>query len=431
MNSRLTIAQPIIERTATGLTIASDKISSAETIAICIFVKTGSRHEHESQNGLSHFLEHMAFKGTKTRSAKMIAEEFDAIGGQFNAYTSHEETVYYAKVLKNDWRIALDILTDIVQNSTYDADEMEKERGVILQEIAQYQDIPDSVVADNFQAIAYPNQAIGRSILGTTDFIKKVGRKKMIDYVESRYHTHNIIVSAAGNIEHASFSTMVQEKFATLPNCGEIHAQPSIYVGGESRQYKDLEQVNICLGFKGPAYTDDNYYVHRMASLILGGGMSSRLFQEVREKRGLAYHISSYPQSFFDGGIFTITAGTSQEDVNALLDVTIEELKKICDEVSIDELQRAKAQVKANTLMSRESVSARAEKLAANIASFNRYITPEEVLEKLERISEKDITVAMSSLINKENGKPTLASLGKIDNMYNYEDIINKCSLNG
>lgn len=419
---------PVIEKTHSGLTIASDFIASAETVAICIFVKTGSRHETKEQNGLSHFLEHMAFKGTTTRSAKEIAEEFDAIGGQFNAYTSHEETVYYAKVLKQDWLIALDILTDIIQNSTYDSEEMEKERGVILQEIAQYQDMPDSVVSDNFQAVVYPDQALGRTILGTADFISKVGRDAMVEYVSSRYHTQNIIVTAAGNIKHNDFSEVVQQKLSKLPTKGEIFMQPSIYRGGESRQYKDLEQVNIYLGFKGMSYLDDNFYTQRLTSLILGGGMSSRLFQEVREKRGLAYHISAFPQSYMDSGVFSIFAGTSEKDANELLDVSIEQMHMLCNEVTTVELTRAKTQIKASMLMGRESVSARSEKLAANIATFGRYITVEEVLSKLECISEKDVAAMMKNIISREEGKATIASLGKIDTIYSYEEITKKIS---
>jgi len=417
---------PIIEKTASGLIIASDHIPTAETTAICIFVKTGSRHETKAQNGLSHFLEHMAFKGTTTRSAKDIAEEFDTIGGQFNAYTSQEETVYYAKVLKQDWLVALDILTDIVQNSTYSAEEMEKERGVILQEIAQYQDMPDSVVSDNFQETAFPNQALGRTILGTTEFISKVGRDAMIEYVGSRYHTNNIIVTAAGNIDHKSFSEITQQKLSKLPTKGEISTEPATYNGGESRQHKDLEQVNIYLGFKGLPYTSENMYTQRIASLILGGGMSSRLFQEVREKRGLAYHISAFPQTYMDTGIFSIFAGTSQKDTNELLDVSIEQLNLLCEKVQDIELQRAKTQIKASMLMARENISARAEKLAANIASFDRYIAPDEVLEKLEKITTSDISSMMKYLISEANGKPTLASLGKINNMYSYDEIIKK-----
>ncbi len=417
---------PTIERLSSGLIIASDFIPSAETIAICIFVKTGARNEDQSYNGLSHFLEHMAFKGTNTRTAKEIAEAFDSIGGQFNAYTSYEETVYYAKVLKDDWIIALDILTDIVQNSIYSPEEMDKERGVILQEIAQYQDMPDSVISDNFQETAYPNQPLGRTILGTPEFINTVSRDDLYKYVQMQYNTRSIIVSASGNLHHKTFSNLVQKKLNKIPDSPIIDFQPAVYVGGESKKHKDLEQVNVYLGFKALPYTDERVHIQRIASLILGGGMSSRLFQEIRENLGLAYHISSFSQTYCDTGVFSIFAGTNEKDVNLLIDASISQIHLICQSVSSVELERAKAQIKASLLMSKESVSHRAEKLAANIASFDRYITTEEILEKINKVTEKDVCDMMKFIISEENSRPTIATLGKISKVYDYDEIVRK-----
>jgi predicted Zn-dependent peptidase len=421
------MSSPIIEKTTFGLTIASDFIPTAETVAMCIYVKTGSRHERSDQNGISHFLEHMAFKGTKSRTATQIAQQFDAIGGQFNAYTSHEETVYYAKVLKDDWATGLDILADIIQNSVYDPIEMDKERGVIIQEIAQYQDLPDAVVADNFQTIAYPDQPLGRNILGSVDFIRNLSRDQLMEYVSSRYHSKNIIVSAAGNIDHKPFADRVKKTLSDIPVDGEISTESGIYKGGESRQFKELEQLNIYIGFKGLSYNSKDVYKYRLSSLILGGGMSSRLFQEVREKRGLAYHISSYHQSYVDSGLFVICAGTNPEDTNELIDVSIGEIKALCNEgVHKDELLRAKNQLKSAILMSRENVSNRAEKLASNLAYYERYITPQEVLEKIEKVSDDDITSVFNNLLSHQNGNISIASLGRINNIYSYDEINNK-----
>ncbi len=408
-----------------GLLVASDNMPQVETVAVSVLVKTGSRNEQISNNGISHFLEHMAFKGTTTRTARDIAEEFDQIGGYFNAYTSREKTVYYAKILKDDVPVAVDILADILQNSTYAQDEIERERGVILQEIAQAKDTPDDIIFDYFQEIAYANQAIGRSILGTEELVANFQRDDILHYVRQGYSYDNIIIAAAGNIQHDNFVQLVDKKFTNFTKNNSKHQEDSAYTGGDFRMQKDLEQVHVVLGFSGYSYFDPKYYTQQILSIIAGGGMSSRLFQEVREKRGLAYGISAFSSNYKDCGIFGIYSSTSDDKVNELLDVTIDELHKLTQHIDEQELQRAKAQVKASLLMAQESSVSRAEKLAGNYAVFGRYLATEEILEKINQIDKQQVISLMLELLQKKS-PPTLVSLGKIDKLYSYGEIKTK-----
>ncbi len=272
-----------------GLRLAVDEMKDVETVSVGVFVNTGSRNETPEINGISHFLEHMAFKGTKKRSARQIAEEFEGIGGRINAYTSKEKTVYYAKVLKQHAEFAVEFLADILQNSTFDEVELEKERGVILQEIAMTNDTPDDIVFDYFQETAYPSQAMGRSILGPVKNIKKFGRKDFSNYINAQYNYQNMAVVAAGNIKESDLVKWSKKYFTSLGDNKIKTYQKAKYQGGDFRKEKKLEQINLVLGFDGLSYLDPKYYTSQILAMILGGGMSSRLFQEVRENRGLAY----------------------------------------------------------------------------------------------------------------------------------------------
>ena len=315
------------------LNVVTDYMPSAETVSVKVMVKTGSRDEVESNGGISHFLEHMAFKGTKSRSAKQIAEEFDMIGGHFNAYTSREKTVYYAKVIKKEIEKAVDILADIMQNSVFAEDEINRERGVILEELAQTKDTPEEQVFDMFQDKMFPNQPIGRPILGSESFIKHVSRQDLIDYVNEHYKYDNITISCAGNFQEANFSKMIEQKFTNFVKGEVITPVKALYVGGEQRLEKDLEQVHITIGFPGLSYMNDSFYTQQILSIILGGGMSSRLFQEIRERRGLAYHISAFSVSYSDLGAFSIYSSTNHGSVNELITATAEQFKIALDDI--------------------------------------------------------------------------------------------------
>jgi len=411
-----------------GLTIATDTMDNIESVAVSVLIKSGSRSEVKENNGISHFLEHMAFKGTKTRTAKSIAEEFDNIGGYFNAYTSREKTVYYTKILKEDVHIAVDILADILQNSTYSEEEMEKERGVIIQEIAQTEDTPDDLIFDHFQETAYPDQPFGRSILGTVDFIKGVTRNQVIDFVDSQYHYNNLIVAGAGNLNPEVFNKLITEKFVKFSKQSPTNVEVARYVGGERRTIRDLEQVHVLIGIKALSYLDPDYYTQQVLSIIAGGGMSSRLFQEVREKRGLAYTVSSFTSSYSDSGIFGVYSGTAENNANELIEVVCAELLKLTHDVRSEELMRAKAQVRASLLMSQESSVSRAEKLAGNYAAYGRYIPTTEVIEKIEAIELKDITKLAARILGQKTS-PTFITIGKVDKVYTLSDIVKKLEL--
>jgi len=407
-----------------GLRIVVDQLKTVETAAIAVFVNTGSRNETAQINGVSHFLEHMAFKGTKTRNAKQIAEQFDNIGGRINAFTSREKTVYYAKVLKQDTEFATEFLSDILQNSTFDQEELEKERGVILQEIAMTNDTPDDIVFDYFQTTAFPKQAIGRSILGPTKNIKKFQREDFVDYINRQYSYSNIVIVASGNVDEKQFVSYVKKYFNNLGENKLKKFEPAKYHGGDFRKYKNLEQVNLLLGFESISYLDDGYYKCQMLASILGGGMSSRLFQEVREKRGLAYSVYAFNYANFDSGLFGVYLGTTEDKTNQAIEVIGDELLKITNKITDEELKRVITQTKAGLLMARESIISRSQKIGGDVLAFNKIISEEEILEKISAISKKQIVDFASKIISAS--KPSFSAIGKVKNISDYQKISQK-----
>jgi predicted Zn-dependent peptidase len=292
-----------------GLRVASDPMDTVETVSVGVWIEAGARDEDATVNGASHLIEHMVFKGTERRDARSIAEEIEAVGGHLNAHTSREYTAYYAKVLKDDAALAVDILADIVQNAKLDAEELERERAVVIQEIMQSHDTPDDIVFDRFQEAAFPRQPIGRSVLGTAELIRNIPREALVAYVNAHYRASGIVLAAAGRIEHDRLLALANDAFGRLEAGAAKQREPAVYVGGDCRENRDLEQAHIILGFEGLAYRDPDFYALSVLSTLLGGGMSSRLFQEIREKRGLVYSIYSFPSSFVDGGVFGIYAG--------------------------------------------------------------------------------------------------------------------------
>ncbi|KKB96183.1 Peptidase M16 inactive domain protein [Candidatus Arcanobacter lacustris] len=397
-----------------GLTIATDQMRDVESVSLNLLVKVGSRYESQEINGISHFLEHMAFKGTPKRSAYKIAEEFDNIGGDFNAYTGREYTVYTAKTLKAHIHVALDIISDIICNSSYDPEEINKELGVILQEIAASNDTPDDIVFDYFQETAFPNQAIGRSILGTEATISKFNQDSFKEYVAKYYRAPNMVLTLAGNINHQEIVAMAGSYFDKLSPLEAETSSGCNYVGGEIITEKDLEQVQFVLGFKSCSYKDDLFITSQLLANLLGGGMSSRLFQEVREKRGLAYSVCSFNSCYNDNGIFSIYAGTSEENVDELYKVVWDQLNKCVDHVGEEELTRAKNQLKASLLMGRDSTSYRSGDLARNIAIHNRVVPAEELVAKINLVDSAAISNLMKQIISCPT--PTMALLGKKTN---------------
>jgi predicted Zn-dependent peptidase len=383
-----------------------------ETVSLGAYVGSGSRHELAEENGVSHFLEHMAFKGTERRTAAEIAEEIEAVGGHLNAYTAREQTAYYVKVLKEDTALAADIIGDILTHSTFDPEELERERGVILQEIGQANDTPDDIIFDHFQEVAFPDQPIGRPVLGSEDGIRAMPRATLTDYMRRHYPASNVVVAAAGALDHDHILDLVNQHFADLPGDPSPKAEGAHYGGGEFREPRELDQVHIVLGFPCAGYGDPDYYPTLLLSTLLGGGMSSRLFQEVREKRGLVYSIYSFSSPFMDGGLFGIYAGTGESEAAELMPVTLAELHKVQHAVTEVELARARAQVKASLLMSLESTGSRCEQLARQWQVFGRVIPTAETVAKINAVTTADICRAAGRVFR---AAPTLATLGPVD----------------
>lgn len=376
-----------IHTLANGLRIVTEHMPGLESAALGIWVSAGGRHERVEQNGIAHFLEHMAFKGTKRRSALQIAEEIEDVGGYINAYTSREVTAYYARVLKDDVALALDLIGDIVLNPIFDPREIEVERGVILQEIGQAADTPDDVIFDWLQAAAYPEQPLGRTILGPAERVQAFGRKDFDRFVAENYGPGQLIVSAAGAVDHDEIVRLAEKAFGHLKPVPQAQPQPGTFQGGEHRVVKALEQAHFTLALEAPGYRSDDIYTAQIYATALGGGMSSRLFQEIREKRGLCYTIYSQVGSYDDTGLLTIYAGTSGEDLPELVGLTIDELKRSADTMTEAELARARAQMKAGLLMGLESPSARAERLARLVAIWDRVPPLEESVDRIDAVT--------------------------------------------
>jgi len=404
-----------------GLRIVTDHLPHVETVTAGVWVDVGSRHETARQNGLSHMLEHMAFKGTEKRSAREIAEVIENAGGYLNAYTSREHTTYYARLLKDDLALGVDVLSDILQHSIFDQGELDRERGVIIQEIGQAYDTPDDIVFDLMQGAAYPDQAIGRPILGTTELVNGFNREDLSTYMADHYKAEQMVISAAGNLDHDEFVAMVEEKFSGLEHARQTPKENIAYKGGEKKEERDLEQVNLLLGLQGVSFDDPDFYPAQMMSMILGGGMSSRLFQEVRERRGLVYSIYSFMQSFVDGGCFAIHAGTSADQVGELIPVVADEVRKMTDRVSTQEVDRARTQLKAGMLMSLESTTSRMEQLGRQMLIFGKHIPHEEILAKLDNVDAVAVMRYMDRMLN--TGKLSLSAVGPVSHMEEYDKI--------
>ncbi len=403
-------------RLENGLVIVTERMDRVETVSLGAYVASGTRNELAAENGVSHFLEHMAFKGTERRSAAQIAEEVENVGGHINAYTAREQTAYYVKLLKEDLALGADIIGDILTHSSFAPDELERERGVILQEIGQANDTPDDIVFDHFQETAFPDQPMGRPTLGTDSLIRGMKRETLTDYMRAHYTTGNVVIAAAGNLHHEQVVALAARHFADLPTAPMEKPQAGRYAGGEFRRQKELDQVHVVLGFPSVGYGDPDYYPVLLLSTLLGGGMSSRLFQEIREKRGLVYSIYSFNAPFLDGGLFGIYAGTGEDEASELVPVTLEELRKVQrgsgpDVVRQDELDRARAQLKSSLLMSLESTGSRCEQLARQLQVFGRIIPTGETVARINAVTLDDVRRAAARLFR---GSPTLTALGPV-----------------
>ncbi|MDM9623659.1 pitrilysin family protein [Rhizobium sp. S96] len=410
-------------RLKSGLTVVTQTMQHLESVALGVWIKSGSRNETTDEHGIAHLLEHMAFKGTARRSAREIAEEIEDVGGEVNAATSTETTSYYARVLKDHVPLAVDILADILTESAFDEEELEREKQVILQEINAANDTPDDVVFDKFSETAYRDQTLGRAILGTPQTVVSFTPQQIRGYLGRNYTTDRMFVVATGAVQHDEFVRMVEDRFASLPTTPSATPvmEPAKYIGGNIRETRDLMDAQILLGFEGKAYHARDFYCSQILANILGGGMSSRLFQEVREIRGLCYSIYAFHWGFSDTGIFGIHAATGGENLPELVPVIIDELHKSSAKIENKEIERARAQIRAQLLMGQESPAARAGQIARQMMLYGRPISNPEMMERLEGITVDRLTDLAGRLFF--DTVPTLSAIGPLEHLAPMEDI--------
>ena len=412
-----------ISRLSNGLTIVTHTMAQIESVALGIWVKSGSRNERAEEHGIAHMLEHMAFKGTENRSAYQIATDIEDVGGEINAATSVETTAYFARVLKDDMPLAVDILADIITSSKFEEEELEREKQVVLQEINATQDTPDDIVFDYFTETAFRHQTIGRPILGTPDSVRSFTSDNLRSFMNEHYSADRMIVIAAGAVEHEQFVREVESRLGSF----RAHSVAPLtelanYVGGDFREYRNLKDAQVLIGFEGRAYHMRDYYASQILSIILGGGMSSRLFQEVREKRGLCYSIYAFHWGFSDTGLFGIHTATNEDGLAELVPVVLEELYKASKNISQKELDRARAQYRANLTMSRESPSSRMQMIARQMSLYGRPIPSSELMERLSLITVDRLADLAERLFI--DSKPTLAAVGSVGSLVSYCDLV-------
>lgn len=396
-----------------GLTVLTYNIPTVKSVAISLIIKVGSRFETLDEAGISHFLEHMAFKGTSKRSARTIAEEFDSMGGNFNAYTGKEQTVYFAKVLNNNFSKALEIIADIIQNSQFNQEDIAKELQVILQEIAATYDNPDELVYEEFYRAAFADQSLGRSILGSKKTLEQFCKNDFLNFLNKYYVPNNMFLSIAGNIEHNFAVEVASKQFSLLPHIQNSHetVESATYTPSFKFIDRDLEQTTVILGFKSIAYTNiQEFYQAQILSLIFGGGISSRLFQQIRENLGLAYSVGAANSAYYDVGLFCIHASTSHDKVKFLIDNLVIEIKKIMKDISNIELDRAKEQIITSIYMAEEKSTYKSEEIGRNYAVLSRYYSTEELINRISATSVDEMIQIANKIFSTT---PTLIILGQ------------------
>ena len=399
-----------------GLTVLTERMEHVRSVAMGVWIKSGSRCEPADTNGISHFVEHMLFKGTRSRSAQHIAREMDSIGGNLDAFTGKETICFNVKSLGEHVPIALDVLTDLVLNPIFAASDIERERSVILEEIKIDEDNPDVLVHELFTQNFWKDHPLGKPILGTTSTVARLSQQQLFDYHGGRFLGGNMVFSAAGDLDHDRFVDAVSNKFAllTVGSTVEEEQAPSASARIVLRNKKALEQVQICLGVPAPPITDDNRYTTLILNTVLGGGMSSRLFQTIREERGMAYSIYSDLSPYRDTGALCVYAGTSAGKTLEMIDLVLVEFRKLKEEpLSDEELTRAKDQLKGNILMGLESSNSRMANLARQELYFQQFFTAEEIIAWIDAVTAEQIQTMAQNLFNIDRIAVTL--LGRLD----------------
>jgi predicted Zn-dependent peptidase len=399
-----------VTRLPSGLTIVTDAMPHLETASLGVWVGSGSRDERPDEHGISHLLEHMAFKGTSRRTARQIAEEIEAVGGDLNAATSAETTAYYARVLRADVPLALDVLSDILADPTFDPTELKREQHVIVQEIGASEDTPDDIVFDYLQAKAFPKQPLGRTILGTPETVRSFDRDRLRAYLARNYKAPDMVVAAAGAVDHAAVVGEVEHRFSSFAGPAAPVPEAGRFGGGTHIEARDLEQVHLTMALQGVPQRDPSLYSLQVFNSALGGGMSSRLFQEVRENRGLCYSIYCFHMAYQDTGMFALYSGTAEADAPELMRVVVDQIAAAAENLTEVEVARAKAQMKAGLLMALESSRARAEQLARQMIAYGRPIPLAEIVGKIEAVTVESARAAGRALIS--GSRPAVAALG-------------------
>ena len=394
-----------------GVRIVSHVMPHLETIALGVWIATGARHETDAEHGISHLLEHMAFKGTAKRTARAIAEEIEQVGGDLNAATSLEMTAYYARVLKGDEELALEILADILRQSLFTPEDLVREKEVILQEIAGIKDSPEELAYDLIQEAAYPGQPVGRPIIGTPASVNAITAENLRGFLADHYRGPHVVISAAGAVDHARLARHAEALFGSLCGQSQQQGKGAAYQGGVRHSLKSFEQSHLLTAFHGPSYRDASFYPAQVLSGVLGGGMSSRLFQEARENRGLCYSIYSTVWGLADTGIFAIHAATGADMMAELIDVVGTEFYRMAAAQAPErEVMRAKAQLKAGLLMGLESCSARAEQMARQLLIAGRLIPYEEIIARVDDVTPEKIRMLAEQLLT--TSAPSVAVVG-------------------
>jgi len=406
-----------ISNLSNGLTVITDPMAGLESAALGVWVSTGGRNESQAEMGLSHMLEHMAFKGTTSRNARQIAEEIEAVGGYLNAYTSREQTAFHARILKDDVALALDIVADILVNPTFVAEELERERQVVLQELGQARDTPDDIIFDHLQSVIYKDQALGRPILGEEKTVTAFTPAALRDYSGRRYRAEAMTLVSSGAVSHREIVALAEEKFAGLITGGIDPTAPAHYVGGDIRLTEDLEQAHIVYAFPGIASADPDFHIAQLHAMVLGGGMSSRLFQEVREKRGLCYSIYAFTNNFQDTGFTGIYAGTGEKEAGELSAVIAGEMEAMIAGVSDAEMARAKAQLKSGLLLGLERPGTRAEQIAGQIFTLGHLQSAAEIVAQIDAVDGPALTRYAARIMS----QPSIAAIGPVKNLERYE----------
>ena len=393
-----------------GLRIASRGLAQAQSLSVGIWVNAGARDERDGEMGIAHMLEHMAFKGTKRRSARDIATEVENVGGYMNAHTSREETAYYLRLLPEYLDMGIDILADILTEPTMPDEEIERERGVIIQEIGQSQDTPDDIVFDMFARASYGEHTLGRPILGSIDSVSGFSRDNLRGFMSRHYGAGQMLVTASGAVDHDDFVRRVEARLGHLASAEDTNRVSPDWKGGRHIEVRDLEQTHLVIGLPSFGARDDRRFALMVLSTLFGGGMSSRLFQEVREKRGLCYSIFSFASMYSDSGHFGIYAGTSAAQANEMLTVTAQQLAALATRVGEEEVSRAKAQLRASLVMARESVSGCGDALARQIMLFGAPVDDSDLLDQIAAVDTEAVRGVAANLI--AGGQPAIAAIG-------------------